>query len=599
VEDILLLLLLAVIVPSICVAFGLNYYWYEARQAGEVRADLEAARSLAAVLEEYVDQISFREDSVNAAFESAKSPQKLQNLLETDTGATPAVRDMFLVDSGGIIVVTAGKAEAGANVAGAEFFLMALGSKQVIVTDLLPDQSSQSPIFVVARSYLDSQGRQWVVATVVDTQRLGEISPQLGNARQDGLVIFDSKGHEVYGFASHPLSWQERLAPEPPGLLASALAKKEAGGTIRPAGENADWLVARVPVPRLGWAAGAGHPKRLVVASVKNRLLIADSVELLAVAASILVALMLRRRVIRGITDLRWNAAAIGRGEWDMKPDASGIMEIGELKEAMALMAARRKEAEARLQESERSLLRARDELDQKVKERTAQLAEANLGLLHKTTKLRKLASELIQAEQQERRRVANILHEDLQQLLVGVRFTIGAGMVAASDEGRQDACHQADDLLGQAIEASRSLTLELRPPVLYELGLARAMEWLANRLREKNGMNVKVKADQAAEPKTDDLRIFAFDAVRELLANVAKHAQTTEADVVLERVDDGHTRVVVKDQGAGFDSAAQGGAKGFGLFSIRERAECLGGRLDVQSQPALGTQVTLTLPIQ
>ncbi|MFB3903214.1 MAG: AAA family ATPase [Acidobacteriota bacterium] len=212
----------------------------------------------------------------------------------------------------------------------------------------------------------------------------------------------------------------------------------------------------------------------------------------------------------------------------------------------------------------------------------------------NRANQLRALASELVQTEQRERQRLAKILHDHLQQLLVAAKFSIGS---LARNDAVREACQQVTDVLDQAIQASRSLTAELSPPVLQEKGLAAGLEWLARDMCEKHGLKVSVQADSTAAPLDPPLRIFLFETVRELLFNIVKHAQVDAACVRCERTD---TQVIIRveDGGAGFDPAMLDDGKGFGLLSIRERTSYLGGHLTVESTPGWGSRFTLVVPL-
>ena len=153
--------------------------------------------------------------------------------------------------------------------------------------------------------------------------------------------------------------------------------------------------------------------------------------------------------------------------------------------------------------------------------------------------------------------------------------------------------------MLDESIDVSRSLTVELSPPVLYDAGLGAALEWLARRMQEKHGCAVAVHMEAGAEPATEDLRVFLFDAVRELLFNVVKHAGTLKADVRVAPAPDETLRVTVEDEGVGLAHDAlkrDDQNPGFGLFSIRERLELLGGRMEIDSAVDRGTRVILTV---
>ena len=242
---------------------------------------------------------------------------------------------------------------------------------------------------------------------------------------------------------------------------------------------------------------------------------------------------------------------------------------------------------------AEERLKALNDTLEQRVVERTA-IAE------QRAAQLRVLAAELTEAEEQERRRLAKILHDHLQQLLVAARIKTAVLRRRAEDDNFLRTLEQIDDVLNQAITESRSLTVELSPPVLYDAGLAAGLDWLARQIEEKHGLRVEVDADPAAEPTDESTRVFLFQTVRELLLNVVKHAQTDLARVELKPLGEDRLRLIVADAGVGFELSAlesQGMSGGFGLFSIRERLELLGGHLAVEASPGGGTRMMVDIP--
>jgi len=242
----------------------------------------------------------------------------------------------------------------------------------------------------------------------------------------------------------------------------------------------------------------------------------------------------------------------------------------------------------------ERELKTLNETLEERVRERTA-------ALERRAAQLRSLTAELTQAEQRERQRLAHVLHDHHQQLLFGAKMQAGLLKrgIPPNDESLR-AFQNLDEALNQAIAASKSLTMELYPPVLYDEHLAQVLEWLAQRMRQQHGLNVEVKADPGPIPMAQELRVALFQAVRELLFNVVKHAGADRATLRMSRVGSDRVRIIVSDEGAGFDPArCQGDASdsGFGLFNISERLELLGGSLAVESAPGRGTRVTLLVP--
>ncbi|MBA7695149.1 hypothetical protein ES703_103771 [subsurface metagenome] len=243
---------------------------------------------------------------------------------------------------------------------------------------------------------------------------------------------------------------------------------------------------------------------------------------------------------------------------------------------------------------AEEALQKARDELEIRVEQRTADLAKANV-------QLRSLASELPLAEERLRRRIADNVHDHVGQNLAISKIKIESLRESVSSPELAEDLEEIRDLIAQTIESTRLLTFELSPPVLYELGFEAAVEWLVRQTRQQHGLSTEFKGDGQTKPLDNNVRILLFQAVRELLVNVAKHAQAHNVTVSTRRVGN-EIRVSVEDDGVGFDISQTGShdykTGGFGLFSIRERLGHIGGRLEVKSEPGLGTRVTLTAPI-
>jgi PAS domain S-box-containing protein len=232
----------------------------------------------------------------------------------------------------------------------------------------------------------------------------------------------------------------------------------------------------------------------------------------------------------------------------------------------------------------EDALRKSHDELEDKVKERTS--------------RLRALARRLTQVEERERRRVAHVLHEDLQQILVATKIQLGLLQQELVGEPLRSQADKVLDRLDRSIAVSRGLSAELHPPVLHALGLADAFVWLADDMRNRFDLRVVLKAGKAPNGIPEDLRTFAFTAVRELMLNVVKHAGVKVASLRVNPVHAGLMTIQVSDRGVGFVPQTVAGQK-LGLFRLRERAEALGGCLEITARPGGGTCATLTLPIQ
>ena len=224
-------------------------------------------------------------------------------------------------------------------------------------------------------------------------------------------------------------------------------------------------------------------------------------------------------------------------------------------------------------------------------------MAERTQELLDSRTRLRALASDLTLTEQRERQRLATELHDYLAQLLVFGRLKLSQAKRGNLGPAAP-IVQELDDMLVEALNYTRSLVAQLSPPVLREFGLVVAIKWLAEQMR-RHEMTVAVQCDLDLESLREDHAVLLFQSARELLINVSKHAGTKEASITAW-VEAGMLHLCVADKGTGFDqtiSSADASAPMFGLFSIRERMDALGGRMVIDSSPGRGTKITLVVP--
>lgn len=244
--------------------------------------------------------------------------------------------------------------------------------------------------------------------------------------------------------------------------------------------------------------------------------------------------------------------------------------------------------------------------LQRSVLSQQRQLAEQAATLVEQNSKIRTLASALILAEQRERKNVSQILHDHIQQLLYGIQMRVHLltqdlpQQAAALVEGH---LIEANKLLENAISAARTLSVDLSPPVLQDEGIGDALQWLVLHMERVHGLrvNFQVKEDGDYRAESDELHILIFQLVRELLFNVVKHANVTEAYLQLFS-ENGHQKILVRDEGAGFDQDHVLKSKwkpeqGYGLYSVRERLALFGGQLEIESTPGAGTRMTIVLP--
>jgi signal transduction histidine kinase len=260
------------------------------------------------------------------------------------------------------------------------------------------------------------------------------------------------------------------------------------------------------------------------------------------------------------------------------------------------------------------ALRKAHDNLEQQVRERTAALSDSNEALQAQIAEqmrarqqittyqeqLRKLNSELSLAEARERRAIAADLHDHIGQALAFVRMRVTEFRGNAVFCGFEDAIDEILMLLDKTIQYTRSLTFEISPPILYELGLEAAIEWLAERFESKYGFRVKVVSDGNSVALREEVQIVLFKCVHELLMNAAKHSQAKRVTVTIA-CGRANFQIAVADNGKGFDTtmmeAVADTSNAFGLFSVRERLKYLDGKFEISSTVGKGTTAILEVP--
>ena len=255
--------------------------------------------------------------------------------------------------------------------------------------------------------------------------------------------------------------------------------------------------------------------------------------------------------------------------------------------------------------------------LDDRVRQRTEMLSQSNEQLLREIEerkiaeqalidhqdRLRRLSTELLQTGERERRRIASEIHDRIGQTLAVTKIQLGALKAAQESDNHAAMVEDIRQLITRTIKDTRTLTFELSPPVLYELGLQAALEWLAESVRQQTGLQVVVKSENHALELEIGRRVFLFQAVRELLFNVVKHAGAESAEIKINGNPAG-VSVHVIDDGRWNDPSIKATEEnppesGFGIFSIREQIQYYGGHIEVIPLPEGGTQATITMPIE
>jgi len=251
-----------------------------------------------------------------------------------------------------------------------------------------------------------------------------------------------------------------------------------------------------------------------------------------------------------------------------------------------------------RLVSRNRALKRLGDELESRVRERTARLEETTATLRAAESTLRRLAARLITVQEEERRHLARELHDDLTQQLasLGMEAEIVRSQIrpaaTAVDEALRGLGSRARSLAKQVGELSR----HLHPKILTDLGLVMAVESECDGFAKRTGIALTCDANVGEGILSADAALTVFRILQESLHNIERHAETERADVALFESNGGVT-LAIRDFGRGFGLDG-GNPQGLGLVSMEERAVLVGGSVVVQSTPGDGTLVELTVPV-
>lgn len=237
------------------------------------------------------------------------------------------------------------------------------------------------------------------------------------------------------------------------------------------------------------------------------------------------------------------------------------------------------KETELSLRRSEEENRRARDQIE-----------------ALRRRQVESLASELLLAEERERRALAIDLHDGLNQTITLARLKLVHIREHASGAVRAEV-QEVVELVEQANQSARSLTFQLSPPILHDLGFEPALQWLVEDVARTYRLEISLEGPEDPSPLSERIRVLLFRAVRELLINVAKHAGATRTRVRLERGEHA-IRIAVEDDGQAFDPRFVG-SRGLGLSTIRERLSHLGGEMSITSTVGKGSCVTLVAPLE
>lgn len=208
------------------------------------------------------------------------------------------------------------------------------------------------------------------------------------------------------------------------------------------------------------------------------------------------------------------------------------------------------------------------------------------------------LALKIINAQEEERKSIAGKLHDVIAQDLTALQFDLKMSQQSLPQGYAQigERLKQSEELVRQSLDNLRNLTSDLRPPVLDDFGLSCAIRWYVDDFRRRTNLKIDLKIPESVCKFTPEFETTIYRIIQEGLTNVVKHSKASKVSISLQKKRD-FARIIMKDNGTGFDVKSSYSSGGFGLFRLKENAELLGGKFKINSKKGRGTKLDITLP--
>ena len=529
-------------------------------------------------------------------------------------------RGLYLTDAQGYLLLTesSGPAHPGDDLGTIPAITAALTADRPSVSGLVPGIGDGTPVVLMAAPVRDADG-------LVQGAVIGEISlagSSLSEIITSGVLgktgyvqIVDRQGTVLAS------TLPDTLLQENPheSLIADLAQKKEdSAGSCHSCHQSADATtyasrekeaMAFAPLEAAPWGVLIRQPESEALAPARRLEQRAIWLGVPAFIIALLFAWATVRSVVGPVRVLTTAAQRLAEGDLSQPVPEMGNDEIGRLGHAFEGMRVRLKEAletveewarelESRVHERTRDLEASRDHLRSAAEENAALYREVQA----KDAARGELLKKVISAQEEERRRIARELHDETSQNLSVLAMGLEtAGAAAGTEALARDKLDGLRDLVVRTLDGVHRLVYDLRPSVLDDLGLLAGLRWYADSRLEPLGIRVSLMVSGEERRLPADLETAVFRIGQEAISNIARHANASNAFLVVDFQGDRVT-LEVEDDGEGFDvahSEARSEDHGWGLLGIRERAGLFGGSLEITSTPGAGTRVEVSIPVQ
>jgi signal transduction histidine kinase len=399
---------------------------------------------------------------------------------------------------------------------------------------------------------------------------------------ESGLVVAGSETQMSINESEH---WD---------LIHLLAEERLAGLTEHPGSEEKGaHVVAFAPLEQVPWGVVLEESREEILAlprAVGQRLLIASGI---AVVIAAILIWGFTQQVLNRIRRLSVVAEKFGTGDLEAEVPMMQQDEIGQLAKSFETM-------RRQLKNSLDEISQLNQVLEQRVKERTNELEGLYQQLYRRDEERSGLLGKIITAQEEERRRIARELHDDISQTLTGLSMSIGSveAIMTSDPAAAKRGLETLQHATSEAVENVRRLIRNLRPSLLDDLGLVPAISWYVENYLDVSGVKAELQTSGSHQGLSPMIQIVLFRIVQEAITNIVKHAQAKTAHIYLQFTRSAITGSI-EDDGRGFniDALHTENHEGIGLLGIEERIELLKGKLTIESKPGKGTQIRFKIP--
>ncbi len=357
--------------------------------------------------------------------------------------------------------------------------------------------------------------------------------------------------------------------------------------------EREQEVIAFAPLTTARWGLSIRQSEREALApavAMERRLVVVGS---LTILVALLFAWGVARSVTKPLETLAHGAQRIAQGDLDEPIPPLGEDEIGRLARAFDQM-------RITLKASFEAIAEAKQDLEQRVQERTRELEMLYQELQRKEEMRGVLLKKAITAQEEERKRIARELHDETSQALATLLLTIETSLSAAREEAKER-LSRMKAMADRTLDSIHRLIFDLRPSVLDDLGLSAALRWSAESRLEPMGIDLDLEVIGSERRLTPEIETTLFRTGQEAITNIARHAEAESVKIAIEFAERA-VRLQVVDDGIGFEPDTVVGSvedlRGLGILGMKERVALLGGKVTIDSKPGKGTRVTVEIPL-